>query len=258
VGFLTGIPWCHHTFNQPWGCSKVSPLCDNCYAEVDDRRYNLDGGRRHWGPGAPRLQLSDEYWRQPPQWDRLAAGAGERRRVFCSAHGDVFDNEWDAVQRQRLFRLIRATPNLDWLLLTKRIQNAPEMLPDDWGSTGYPNVWLIISVGQRELDRGGAKLMRIPALVHGLSVEPMLAPVTLRGLAVDWVIIGGEGIGKRPFDINWARALMAECKAARIPVFVKQMGFRPVEGGRPLKFKAMKGANPDEWPVDLRMRQFPR
>lgn len=257
MGFVTGIQWCHHTFNQPWGCSRVSLLCDNCYAEIDDRRYRPDGGLKHWGPGAPRLQLSDSYWREPLKWERLAAAAGERRRVFCSAHGDVFDNEWDATLRARLFGLIRQTPNLDWLLLSKRIQNAPKMLPADWGDQGYPNVWLIISVGQAELDRDGPKLLRIPARVHGLSCEPMLAPVTLRGLPVEWVIIGGEGVGMRPFDITWARGLLAECVTMSVPVFVKQMGFRPVLNGTPLKFKALKGSNPDEWPADLRVREFP-
>lgn len=131
------------------------------------------------------------------------------------------------------------------------------MLPADWGPHGYANVWLIISAGQTELDREGPKLLRIPARVHGVSYEPMLEPITLRGLRPDWGIIGGESIGLRPFDIAWARALLAEHVAYGIPVFVKQMGYRPVINGVPLKF-SKKGGNPDEWPADLRVREFPR
>ena len=101
---------------------------------------------------------------------------------------DVFDNDADPAVRDRLWGLIRQTPNLDWLLLTKRIGNASKMLPADWGD-GYPNVWLIVSVDQTALDRDAPKLAAIPAVVHGLSIEPQLAPVHLGDFAslLQWV-----------------------------------------------------------------------
>ena len=98
----------------------------------------------------------------------------------------------------------------DWLLLTKRIGNAPEMLANDWGG-GYPNVWLVTSVDQTELERDVPKLLSIPAVVHGVSIEPQLAPVRLGRFAplLQWVINGGEsGAGSRPFHLEWARALV--------------------------------------------------
>ena len=111
------IEWTSHTFNPWWGCTKVSPACDHCYAEVWARRT----GHRVWGAGTPRRHLSDQYWDQPLRWDRDAETLGFRARVFCASMADVF--EWGhglQASRKRLWNLIERTPNLDWLLLTKR------------------------------------------------------------------------------------------------------------------------------------------
>jgi len=172
---------------------------------------------------------------------------------------DVFDNEVDPTIRDRLWRLIRCTPNLDWVILSKRIGNAPEMLPEDWGP-GYSNVWFLVSVGQAELERDVPKLLAIPAVVHGLSIEPQLAPVRLGGFAprLQWVINGGEsGGGARPYHLEWARSLIAECRAAGAAIFIQKLGCRPFEHGRPLRLRDFAGGDTSEWPTDLRIRQFP-
>lgn len=93
------IQWTHHTFN-PWvGCQRISPGCTNCYAEAYDRRVGgLPKSQRkdpevqelRWGPTAPRVRTSDANWRQPLAWNRAAAKAGERHRVFCASLADVF------------------------------------------------------------------------------------------------------------------------------------------------------------------------
>lgn len=184
--------------------------------------------------GAPRRYFADGYWAEPLRWDRLAGLAGERRRVFCASMADVFDNQADPAVRDRLWQVIRRTCNLDWLLLTKRIGNAQKMLPDDWGN-GYPNVWLIVSVDQAALDREVPKLLTIPAVVHGVSIEPQLALVRLGAFAplLQWVINGGEsGGGARPFHLEWARSLVAECRSAVTPIFVQRLGSKPHVGGR--------------------------
>jgi protein gp37 len=256
MGAVTKIEWCHHTFNPWWGCTQVSPLCDHCYAMMLDARWFR---RVHWGPGAPHRYFDDEYWAQPLRWDRRAAAAGYRRRVFCASMADVFDNDADPGARHRLWRLIRRTPNLDWLLLTKRIGNAPKMLPADWGD-GYPNLWLIVSVDQAALGRDVPKLVDIPAVVHGVSIEPQLAPVRLGRFAplLQWVINGGEsGAGSRPFHLEWARLLAAECRSAGVPIFVQRLGSKPHNRGVPLRLKDRAGRNWSEWPIDLRIRQFP-
>ena len=173
---------------------------------------------------------------------------------------DVFDNDADPAVRDRLWGLIRQTPNLDWLLLTKRIGNVSKMLPADWGD-GYPNVWLIVSVDQTALDRDAPKLAAIPAVVHGLSIEPQLAPVHLGDFAslLQWVINGGEsGAGSRPFQVEWTRSLAAECKQAGIPIFIQRLGSKPHDRGIPLRLKDHAGRDWSEWPVDLRIREFPQ
>ena len=170
------IEWTHHTFNAWTGCTKVSIGCDHCYAESWAKRSGLV----EWGSGKPRKLTTDANWRQPLKWNREAKEEGVRCRVFCSSLADVFDNEIDPSWRKRLFDLVRQTPSLDWIIVTKRIGNAMTMLPADWGAAGYPNVWLLATVcNQAEADRDVPKLLRTPAAVHGLSIEPMLEPIDL-------------------------------------------------------------------------------
>jgi protein gp37 len=257
MGAVTKIAWCHHTFNPWWGCVQVSPLCDHCYAMMLDARWFK---RAHWGPRAPRRYFADAYWAGPPKWDRLAGLEGQRRRVFCASMADVFDNKADPTMRDRLWHTIRGTRNLDWLLLTKRIGNAPKMLPDDWGD-GYPNVWLVVSVDQAAIEREVPKLLAIPAVVHGVSIEPQLAPIRLGRFAplLQWVINGGEsGAGARPFHLEWARSLVAECRSAAIPIFMQRMGSKPHMGTARLRLNDSAGRDWSEWPTDLRVREFPK
>lgn len=127
----TSIEWCDHTFNAWEGCTKVSPGCANCYAEARNNRYHAG---KNWGPGAPRMIRSDAYWKEPLKWNKEAADLDVqykrgnfnphvRPRVFCSSLADWLDEEGPIEQRVRLLKLIHDTPNLDWLLLSKRPQN---------------------------------------------------------------------------------------------------------------------------------------
>lgn len=242
----SAIEWTHHTFNPVLGCQKVGPGCDHCYAEGWAKRSGLVT----WGPGETRRVTSDAYWRQPLKWDREAKAAGERRRVFCASLADVFDNAWPEGVRDRLWALIKATPNLDWMLLTKRPGNIAKMLPDDWGG-GYRNVWLGCTVvNQEEADRDIPKLLAVPAAVRFLSMEPLLGPVEIgwalghavaiaagfleRGCfapgleklrALDLIIVGGEsGHGARPMHPDLARSLRDQCVEAGTAFHFKQWG----------------------------------
>ncbi|SDX96804.1 phage Gp37/Gp68 family protein [Roseicitreum antarcticum] len=251
------IEWTHHTFN-PWeGCQKVGPGCDHCYAEARDQRFT---GGAHWGPGAPRRRTSAANWRKPLAWDRAAQAASVRRRVFCASLADVFDNAVDPQWRADLWELIGKTPNLDWLLLTKRPGNIAGMLPEveraPWGELWpWSNVWLGCTVvNQAEADRDIPKLLAVDAAVRFLSMEPLLGPVDLTrpefggtycavncrtmciaqgdeecpknsDPALDWVIVGGEsGPGARPMHPDWARSLRDQCEAAGVAFFFKQWG----------------------------------
>jgi len=278
----TKIEWCHHTFN-PWiGCAHVSPGCENCYAEVNTfARRQRAGGIELWGPKSERHVTSEANWRQPFKWDRDAAAAGERRRVFCASLSDVFEDRADLIApRSWLWRLIEDTPNLDWLLLTKRPQNALGMLPwgpndGAWLRAPLPNVWLGTTVeDQRRANERIPHLLRTPAAVRFLSCEPLLGPVDLTHArcsppseeSIDWVIVGGEsGHGARPFDLTWAQSIVEQCRGAGVAVFVKQLGARPEHpmaydfksDTLRLKLRDRKGGDMDEWPADLRVREYP-
>ena len=144
MGVETKIQWAHHTFNPWWGCEKISPECKNCYAAAWAKRT---GFGHTWGPNATYRTFGDRYWSQPRKWNRDAARAGERRRVFCASMADVFDARAPEGVQAQLFDLIRETRNLDWLLLTKRPERIASSLPPDWGISGWSNVWLGTTVG---------------------------------------------------------------------------------------------------------------
>jgi protein gp37 len=249
----TSIAWTDKTFNPWWGCTRIGPGCDRCYAAAFDHRIGGD----HWGTGHARRYFGDRHWAEPLRWNRDAERSGERPLVFCASMADVFDNEVEQEHRERLWELIRSTPALIWQIVTKRIGNAPKMLPRNW-SAGYPNVWLLATVvDQIEADRDIPKLLAVPAVVHGLSIEPQIAPVDISRYAhgdAFWCIVGGESGGKaRPFDIAWARSLRDQCAAAGSAFFMKQMGNRPVG----ITGTTGKGESPQEWPKDIRVRNYP-
>ncbi|MFY9351664.1 MAG: DUF5131 family protein [Sphingobium sp.] len=199
MGKLTGISWCHHTFN-PWeGCTRLSPACDNCFAAERAHRFGND---RLWNGELRRTSSSN--WQQPLKWDREAAAAGERRRVFCASLCDVFDNQAPDEWRDNLWRLIEATPNLTWMLLTKRPQNVPKMLPTRWrnitnGEAAQPdaprNIWLgVTAEDQERADQRVAIAARIGFILQWpvfVSYEPALGPV-------DWtkIVIPGTQPGQ--------------------------------------------------------------
>jgi protein gp37 len=228
MGDFTKIEWADKTFN-PWiGCQKVSPGCDNCYAEaMMDKRY----GKVEWGPHGERKRTSVENWRKPRRWARNCQFTGKRERVFCASLADVFDNQVPAEWRGDLFDLIAGTPELDWLLLTKRPENLCRMWPPgDW----WPNIWLGVTCeDQAHYNRRWpllAEQTNVP--VRFISYEPALGalepcPVALSsGLHYpDWIICGGEsGYRARPMHQQWACTLRDECQALDIPFFFKQWG----------------------------------
>lgn len=224
------IEWTHHTFNPWWGCVHVSPACDHCYAERFAGRKTRTK-EQLWGKGATRLIGGDDYWNAPRRWNRRAEQLGVRYRVFCGSMCDVMERRSDlTLPRRRLFRLIEETPGLDWLLLTKRPQEFSKVLPKHWLERPRPNVWLMTTVENSDYLWRIEALMGVAAVVHGISIEPILGPVILpkRFLKVGnhaWVITGGEsGPGARPSQIEWIRGIRDTCVAAGVPFHFKQWG----------------------------------
>ena len=275
----TNIAWCDHTFNAWIGCTKVGPGCDHCYAEALDKRHRWGGGV-HWGAGVPRYRTSESNWKEPIRWNSNAGAAGVRPRVFCASLADVFDNEVPREWRYDLWRLIEATPNLSWLLVTKRVGNVIGMVPVNWEKQFPDNVRLLITVcNQEEANRDIPKLLALPCK-NGISYEPALGPVDWarwlppmwRGQhdgsygtdhhSLEWLIVGGEstqGAGKaRPFVLGWGKDTIRQCRAASVPVFFKQAGSNATNReGVSHPFKDRAGADPAEWPEDLRVQCFP-
>ena len=245
----TKIEWCDATFN-PWvGCTKVSPACDHCYAEGWAKRTGQAG---LWN--GDRRRTREENWRQPLKWEAAAEQSGRRSRVFCASLADVFDNQVPDEWRGDLFELIDRTPQLDWLLLTKRPQNIPRLMAACNACNNinnfqrlWPNVWLGTTIENRkEMKHRLDYLLNVPATVHFLSFEPLLEPLWLppkdySAHPIDWVIVGGESGGHaRTMEASWARSLRDQCAKQEIAFFMKQMTRRvPIPG-------------------DLMVRQFPK
>ncbi len=324
MGKNTNIPWCDHTFN-PWiGCTKVSPGCWKCYAEAQNKRW---AGGENWGPGAPRRRTSEANWRQPLKWNREEDGvmvshaefvANRRPRVFCASLADWLDDEVPIEWLADLLDLINRTPNLDWLLLTKRPGNWEKrvwevgdfaQLPDTargahtgpsfarrWydNKQAPANIWIGTTVeDQKRAEERIPSLLKIPARVRFLSCEPLLEPVNLDfghprfrtaesyHSYIHWVICGGEsGPGARPMLVEWADDLRRQCAASAVPFFMKQLGanvgttnanahdwpehveFHEVAGtpqfaGAKVILSDKMGGDIDDFPEELRIRQFP-
>lgn len=332
MGESTGISWTDHTANFWWGCQRVSPGCEHCYAEflaVTRRKLPV------WGPPkTTERQRMKEVWKDVPRWNHDAARGGVRRRMFVSSMADIFeDHPMVAPWRAEALALLERCDALDVQLLTKRPQNIRAMVPEHWLRAWPEHIWIGTTVeDQKRADERIPHLLQVPARVRFLSCEPMLEAVDLdpptcprcggheagtgddgatpfcvpcgvsdgngeemgygawlgpcadeRQRGISWVIVGGEsGPGARPFDLAWARSIVEQCRDAGVAVFVKQMGDSPTQtteecptGGacgldecgmgcrykqsveRRTRFKAHHGADPSEWPADLRVQEFP-
>lgn len=275
MGANSKIQWTDHTFNPWMGCTKVSPGCKHCYAERDmDHRYH----KVKWGPQGMRIRTSVDYWKHPSTWEKQAwvectvcgwRGVYEadglcpgcdhpmvrvmktaRARVFCASLADVFELKEDQLDemnlwRADLFRMIESTPNLDWLLLTKRPENIERMIPWDGFEKHIPTniIWGFSAENQDEFNARVPIMERFSRMYHQtyfVSIEPMLSKMDigawlheadmgdefpLWSSPIDWVICGGEsGPDARPIDPDWVRDLRDQCQEADVPFFFKQWG----------------------------------
>jgi protein gp37 len=260
MGANSAIHWTDHTYNPWWGCQRVSPGCEHCYAETFAKRTGHD----IWGPTTERRIFGPKHWAEPLKWNAKAPEMGHRPRVFCASMADVFEDRRDLDEpRAQLFDLIEKTPNLDWLLLTKRPEQMMRLTPPTWKAEWPRNIWAGTTVESQEYaEKRVLWLLEVPAAVRFLSCEPLLGPVDLTRIAVvkpepgddlgvwlngltgllagpdeyldgrahlNWVIGGGEsGPGRRPFDEDWARTIREQCQSAGVAYFHKQgSGPRP-------------------------------
>lgn len=239
----SAISWTRHTWNPWMGCTKVSPACDGCYAEaLMDKRY----GKVQWG-NAPRVRTGAHTWNDPFRWQRQAEKDGDRPFVFCASLADIFDNQVDPQWRADAFDVMRKTPRLVYLLLTKRPQNIVKMAI---AAGGLPANAALGSTceDQTRADKNlpalhEAKVYLNPLFTFG-SFEPLLGPIVIpTAVMPDWVITGGEtdqgGHKARPTHPDWFRTLRDQAAAAGAVFHHKQNGeWVPLQ------------ANDGEWPTD--------
>lgn len=248
----TTIEWTDKVWNPVTGCDRVSPGCDNCYAERIATRF----GRPFLGA----VECHPERLDLPLRWRKP-------RRVFVNSVSDLFHPEVPLDFILDVWATMAAAPKHTFQILTKRPQRMAQVVGSmEWDP--LPNVWLGTSVeNQRYADLRIPHLLATPAAVRFLSVEPLLGPVSLRdewlrpnhaSIAsepsvrsrdiVGWCIVGGEsGIGARPVEADWVRTLRDECVTAAVPFFFKQWGGRtPKANGRELDGRVW-----DEYPEAL-------
>ncbi len=258
----TKIQWSDATVNFWIGCRHKSLGCRNCYADrFVSGRFKKDFGAI--------TRTKTATFNAPLKWK-------DARKIFVCSLSDFFIKEGDQ-WRSEAWEIIKATPWHTYQILTKRPERIKECLPDDWGD-GYPNVWLGVSVENQEIANLRIPILTsIPAKVHFLSIEPLLAPVVLDplwfrdefyltnlkkqiGWGITWVIIGGESgneNGKykyRECEMYWIFDIINQCDAYNVPVFVKQLG---TYLSKEMGLKDRHGGNMDEWYSELQVRQMP-
>ncbi|RAK21633.1 protein gp37 [Flavobacterium aquaticum] len=246
------IEWTNHTANLWWGCTKVHEGCDNCYALSFSKRIGND----IWGDDKPRRMVAD-VWDNLKTWQNNAKKANEIHRVFVASMMDIFEKSKDnmvdhkgnpiegstGILRDKFFNeVVPASPNLMFLLLTKRPSNINKMIPKEWLTNPPKNVMFGTSPVNTKTAKGLIKQLQKVNGYKFLSVEPQLENITNIDLTgIDWVIQGGEsGHGKRPFDPDWGRTLRDICKERNVPYFFKQIDKK------------------QEIPEDLKVRQYPK
>jgi len=217
----SNIEWTEQTWNPTVGCTKISPGCKHCYAEVMARRLQAIGVRGY--ESGFRLTLIPERLEQPL----------ERRRptvYFVNSMSDLFHEKVPFEYIDRVFDVMTRAPQHTFQVLTKRAERMAEFCR---GVEVPDNAWLGVSVENRKHGVPRIAVLRtVPARVRFLSVEPLLedlGPIDLDG--VHWVIVGGEsGRKARPMRKEWVDGIKRQCDQADVPFFFKQWGTWGADG----------------------------
>ena len=265
MGNETKISWCDRTFSGWIGCQKASLGCDNCYAQRDFTRKPR--WTNTWGPPetTERKRTSDSNWKKPGGWNNqgmwkecvLCGWRGEdkklkniiiaptcpncagssfipaRQRVFAYSLGDVFEQARQVTEwRKDFLHMAETTQNLDWLVLTKRIEHVTECVPNEWLNYWPKNIWIGTTVEDHSTVWRLDHLAELPAPVRFVSFEPLVGNIPYREFskAFNWAIVGGEsGPKARPMKEEWAIEIKQYCLDNDIPFHFKQWGeFEPI------------------------------
>lgn len=294
----TKIQWTGKTWNPlrarniltgdiGWFCEHVSPGCGDstgggCYADGMNQNTYFGNGLAYKASNLPKLELflDEKMLEAPLHWRKP-------QMIFPCSMTDLFGR---FVKDEWIDRIAHVMWKANWhtfQTLTKRADrmrdymrnpNLPDLKP-------IPNWWLGVSCeDQKTADERIPLLLETHAAVRWVSAEPLLGPIDFTALPIgwtwwhagglDWIVIGGEsGKKARPFDVAWARSIIEQCKDAKVAVFMKQIGARPFAGfctcgktgqvncyacGGYYLLRHKKGGDIDEWPEDLKIREFPK
>lgn len=248
------------TWNPSTGCDRISDGCTNCYALTMAKRlkgmgsakYQNDGDPRTSGPGFG-LTVHPDVLTEPLRWKKP-------RRIFVNSMSDLFHARVPVDFITDVWRTMQATPQHTYQILTKRAARLPRVLDRVHEALNLdeplPNVWLGTSIESDDHTRRATALRHSLAAVRFVSAEPLLGPLPSLDLdGIDWVILGGEsGPGARPLELDWIRDVIGQTRAAGSAPFVKQLGS---VWARTNGASDTKGGKPDDWPADLRVREYP-
>ena len=243
----SGIEWTDATWNPTVGCTKVSPGCDNCYAETFVNRF---AGSKGFPLPFDQMLLRDaRFLNLPKMWSKP-------RRVFVNSLSDLFHADVPDAFIAEVFSVMAQCPQHTFQLLTKRHGRMRSLL-SSWTQPPLDNVWLGISVeDQQWADIRIPALLDTPAAVRWISAEPLLGPLDLLSYSLDWVVVGGEsGAGARPMKLAWARSIREQCATSDTPFLFKQWGSHDSMGNPMAKSRAgrsLDGVFHDGYPTSRR------
>lgn len=241
MGQRSGIEWTDATWNPVTGCTQVSTGCDHCYAlALAQRRLRefylkRDPAVERSGADADpfAVRLWPERLGEPLKWKT-------GRMIFVNSMSDLFHADIPEDYVRGLFEVMLTADWHVYQVLTKRPARAARFVrrhADLFRRGTVPeHVWMGTSVECQDVSYRVDHLRQLKAKVRFLSCEPLLEAIQLDLTAIHWVIAGGEsGRGYRGLNLDWARGVRDQCRAAKVPFFFKQVGgYTPKPGGRSL------------------------
>ena len=218
MGSLSSIEWTEATWNPTVGCTKISPGCKHCYAEVMHARLERMPGARKYAHDFRVVQPWEDDLELPLSWKKPKV-------IFVNSMSDLFHEKVPFSYIERCIDVMRRAHWHTFQVLTKRSERLREV---GTRLTWPRNVWMGVSVENADYAFRSRDLAAVPAAVRFLSVEPLVGPITDLPLdGIHWVIVGGEsGARARPMEIEWARTIRDQCIEHKIAFFLKQLGGR--------------------------------
>ena len=237
MGAHSNIEWTESTWNPLTGCTKVSPGCKHCYAKRMALRLQAMGQPNY--VNGFKLTMHEHMLEVPLRWKKP-------RMIFVSSMSDLFHQDAPLEFIQKVFKVMHRASWHTFQVLTKRSRRLLELDPEiNWPA----NVWMGVSVENKDYTFRIDHLRQTGALVKFLSLEPLLGPLADLDLhGINWVIVGGEsGPGARPLAKEWVVDIKDQCRAAHVPFFFKQWGgVKRKRNGR-----VLQGRTWDEMPAQV-------